>query len=98
MVTQTAPRPPPHAEYTTREELVLRRAVFASNVAKIETHNAEAAAGKHTWTMGVNKFADQMPEEFSVSRNGSAVLIDWVVWVPCFVGDSGEPAEPCTRD
>ena len=54
-------------EYTTREELVLRRAIYAANVAKIEAHNAEAAQGKHTWTMGVNKFADILPAEFSVS-------------------------------
>ena len=53
-------------QYTTREELVLRRAVYAANVAKIEAHNAEAAQGKHTWTMGVNKFGDLLPEEFKV--------------------------------
>jgi C1A family cysteine protease len=57
-------------EYTTREELVLRRAVYSANVAKIEAHNAEAAAGKHTWTMGVNKFADMMPEEFKARMTG----------------------------
>ena len=39
------------------------QSVFAANVAKIEKHNAEAAAGLHTFTMGVNKFADMLPEE-----------------------------------
>jgi cathepsin L len=57
-------------EYGTREELVLRRAIFSANVAKIEKHNSEAAAGLHTWTMGVNKFADLMPEEFSARMTG----------------------------
>ena len=59
-----APQPRPSAEYTTRDELVLRRAVYAKNVAKIEAHNA----GKHSWRMGVNKFADLMPEEFKVGK------------------------------
>jgi cathepsin L len=44
----------------TRDEALLRRAVYAANVAKIEAHNAEA----HTWTMSVNKFADLTAEEF----------------------------------
>lgn len=44
----------------TREEVILRRAVYAANVAKIEAHNA---AG-HSWTMSVNKFADMTAEEF----------------------------------
>ena len=34
------------------------QSIFAANVAKIEKHNAEAAAGKHTWTQGVNQFTD----------------------------------------
>ena len=41
--------------------------MYATNVARIEKHNAEALAGQHTWTQGVNKFADLMPAEFSVS-------------------------------
>jgi cathepsin L/KDEL-tailed cysteine endopeptidase len=56
--------------YATREELVLRRAIFAANVARIEKHNSEAAAGKHSWTMGVNSFADMMPEEFKSRMTG----------------------------
>jgi len=46
--------------YKTREELVLRRNIFAANVAKVEKHNSEG----HSWTMGVNKFADLTGEEF----------------------------------
>jgi C1A family cysteine protease len=55
-------------QYATREELVLRRAVFAANVAKIEKHNAEAAAGLHTWTQGVNQFTDLTADEFKATR------------------------------
>lgn len=46
--------------YKSREELVLRRSVFAANVAKIEAHNA---AGE-SWKMAVNKFADLTGDEF----------------------------------
>jgi len=31
--------------YKTREELVLRRNIFAANVAKVEKHNSEATRG-----------------------------------------------------
>ena len=41
-----------------------RREVFADNLRKIEKHNAEAAAGLHSYTMGINKFADMTNEEF----------------------------------
>ena len=44
--------------YATREELVLRRGIFAANVAKIDAHNTEFEAGRKSFTMGVNKFAD----------------------------------------
>jgi len=46
--------------YATKEELVLRRSIFAANVAKINAHNAEG----HGWTMAVNKFADLTADEF----------------------------------
>ena len=41
-----------------------RRKVFADNLRKIEKHNAEAASGLHSYTMGINKFADMTNEEF----------------------------------
>ena len=31
---------------------------FADNLERIEKHNKEAAAGKHSFTLGVNKFTD----------------------------------------
>merc|ERR1712002_917880 len=35
-----------------------RKAVFAKNLALIEKHNAEHKAGKHSYWLGVNQFAD----------------------------------------
>jgi C1A family cysteine protease len=52
--------------YKTQEERLHRRAIFAANVAKISAHNA---AG-HSWTMGVNKFADMTGEEFKARYTG----------------------------
>jgi xylem cysteine proteinase len=46
--------------YASKEELVLRRSIFAANVAKINTHNGEG----HGWTMSANKFTDLTSEEF----------------------------------
>ena len=41
-----------------------RREIFADNLRKIEKHNVEAASGLHSYTMGINKFADMTNEEF----------------------------------
>ena len=41
-----------------------RKAIFADNLKTIAKHNAEEALGLHTFTMGVNKFADMTHEEF----------------------------------
>ena len=46
--------------YSSREELVLRRGIFAANLAKIQQHNAEG----HSWAMSVNQFADLTADEF----------------------------------
>ena len=37
---------------------------FADNLDKIAKHNKEAAEGKHTYTLGVNKFADLTETEW----------------------------------
>jgi C1A family cysteine protease len=47
-------------KYQTKEEVVLRRSIFAANKAKIDAHNA---AGK-SWSMALNKFADLTADEF----------------------------------
>ena len=46
--------------YGSREELVLRRSIYAANLAKIQAHNAEG----HSWTMKANQFTDLTGEEF----------------------------------
>jgi len=52
--------------YPSKEELVLRRSIYAANVAKISAHNA-AGAG---WTMAVNKFSDLTAAEFKAAYTG----------------------------
>jgi cathepsin L len=46
--------------YSSKEELVMRRAIFAANSAKIEQHNA----GQHGWTLAMNAFGDMTGIEF----------------------------------
>jgi len=46
--------------YSSKEELVIRRSIYAANVAKVSAHNA----ANQGWTMAVNKFADLTGEEF----------------------------------
>ena len=48
----------------------MRKEVFARNMKFIEKHNAEANVGLHSFTVGINKFADQTPEEFFRSYRG----------------------------
>merc|ERR1712145_10821 len=50
--------------YVSQQEHNYRKAVFADNLKTIAKHNAEEALGLHTFTMGVNKFADMTHEEF----------------------------------
>merc|ERR1712227_487156 len=45
-------------------ENILIMKVFADNLEKIAKHNKEAAEGKHTYTLGVNKFADLTEQEW----------------------------------
>jgi len=45
-------------------EFQQRFAIFQHNVDRIEQHNAEAASGKHYYTLGINQFADMTTEEF----------------------------------
>jgi C1A family cysteine protease len=51
----------------TAEEETLRFQIFQENVNFINTHNAEAASGKHTFTVGINQFADMTIQEFSAA-------------------------------
>ncbi|XP_077330948.1 procathepsin L-like [Lithobates pipiens] len=47
-----------------------RRLVFEDNFRKIVKHNMESAAGKHTYTLGMNDFGDMTTEEFKQLMNG----------------------------
>ena len=47
-----------------------RKAIFAENLKLIKIHNAEHEAGLHTFTVGVNQFADMTNAEFVQQFNG----------------------------
>jgi len=54
----------------TGQEHDKRKKIFANNLKFIEKHNAEHALGIHTYTVGVNEFADLTNKEFSKQYNG----------------------------
>ena len=47
--------------YPTQSEFNIRQSIYLNNLIRIAQHNSE----NHTWTMGVNKFADLTSNEFS---------------------------------
>ena len=57
-------------EYTTGEEEQLRRLTWEANLKYINNHNNEAALGKHTYTLKMNKFGDLSSAEFGRMFNG----------------------------
>jgi len=57
-------------EYQTDEEEVYRAGVWGTTLDLIKAHNAEAAAGIHTFTLGENKMADWTTEEITTYYNG----------------------------
>jgi len=56
--------------HLTGQEHEYRKNIFANNLRYIERHNAEHAIGLHTYTVGINKFADMTNEEFVKQFNG----------------------------
>jgi len=50
--------------YSTVEAEIARRMIFEQNVKKIQQHNLEYDLGKHSYFLGINKFADNTFEEF----------------------------------
>merc|ERR1711973_837640 len=60
----------------TDQEHDIRKNIFAANLKFIEKHNAEHALGLHTFTVGVNQFADLTNEEFVKQFTGFAASED----------------------
>jgi len=56
-------------QYDLGEEEV-RRWVWESNLKKVQQHNLEADLGIHTFTLGMNEFADLTVDEFVKQMNG----------------------------
>lgn len=54
--------------YASAAEETKRKAIFASNLDFIFTHNEEHLRGLHSFTVGVTPFADQTSAEFRVRR------------------------------
>ena len=50
--------------------------MFKDNLEYINKHNEEAAQGKHTFTLGVNKFADITHTEWQNSLNVRKIVKD----------------------
>ena len=50
--------------YLSEEHETYRLGVFKANLDVIEKHNSEYSMGMHTYTLGVNSFADWTFEEF----------------------------------
>ncbi|KAJ9578024.1 hypothetical protein L9F63_025115 [Diploptera punctata] len=56
--------------YENKFEDEFRMNVFLQAKEKIAKHNAEYELGLHTYTLGINRFADQLREEVSGKMNG----------------------------
>ena len=57
-------------EYASAEESTRRRLTWESNLKFINQHNLEHSLGKHTFTVGMNKYGDMTNEEFVSQMNG----------------------------
>jgi len=56
-------------QYSGVEENV-RRAIWKSNLQIVQDHNLEADLGLHTYTLGINAYADMTNQEFNRVMNG----------------------------
>jgi C1A family cysteine protease len=56
--------------YYDNSDEMYRKQVFIANLQYIRQHNEEAAAGEHTYTLGMNKFGDMTFEEFHTKFTG----------------------------
>jgi C1A family cysteine protease len=58
-----------HDKVYSGEEFHERMAIFAENMQMIEQHNAEAAEGVHSFTLGVGPFTDMTHDEWVARMN-----------------------------
>lgn len=56
-----------------------RKQQFAKNLEEIRAHNAEFAAGRRSWWMGVNRFADWSEQEFRAMHGRRGPRIEEVM-------------------
>jgi cathepsin L len=59
-----------HNKFYSGSEEQLRRAVWESNLKKVQDHNLHADLGVHTFWLGMNKYADLSITEFAKMMNG----------------------------
>lgn len=57
-------------DYESKAEVDFRRALWEKHIQKIWKHNQEAAAGKHSFTLGLNHLADMTADEVNEKLNG----------------------------
>ena len=60
--------------YESKDEYDYRKGVYETNQKRIRAHNANA--GQHGWKMGINKFADLLPNEIhkGLDKNGLSTV------------------------
>ncbi|XP_053346240.1 cathepsin S, ortholog 1 [Clarias gariepinus] len=56
--------------YSSVREESYRRAIWEQKVLEVRKHNEEAAAGQHTFTIGINHLSDMTTEEINAKLNG----------------------------
>jgi len=57
-------------QYASEAEHASRKAIFADNLRLINKHNREHSIGLHSYTLGINEFADLTNKEFVRKYNG----------------------------
>jgi len=56
--------------YQSQQEETLRRMIWEGHVELVAKHNREFDMGVHTYTLGINEYADMANEEFVAMMNG----------------------------
>jgi len=82
--------------YTSEAEESLRQKIFNQNVDMIEEHNQKYEAGKETFQLGINRFADMLQSEIGALMEGLRST-DTVPATSVFVADKNN-ALPDTVD